>query len=71
MSLIALQDLVRRNNESSVASRKPITKKNRRPSKLLKEVPPPTRPTRAVGFFYPDRKSASTTAGPEQGRRRG
>jgi len=53
MPLIDPRELARRNNESSVAP-KSCRLKSRRLNKLLGELPPPTRPIRAVGFFHPD-----------------
>ncbi len=55
MPLIDPQELVRRNNESSPAARKPRRTKSKRLNKLLGNLPPPPRPIRAVGFFYPER----------------
>jgi len=56
LPLIDPQELARRNNESSAAARKPRRTKSKRLNQLLDKSPPPTRPVRAVGFFYPDRK---------------
>ena len=53
--MIDSQELARRNNESSVAARKPRRTKSKLLNKLLDKLPPPTRPIRAVGFFHPDR----------------
>lgn len=56
MPLIDLQELARRNNESSAAARKPRRTKNKLLNKLMDKLPPPPRPIRAVGFFHPDRQ---------------
>lgn len=56
MPLIDLQELVRRNNESSVAARTPRRTKSKLLNKLLTKRPSPPRPIRAVGFFHPDRQ---------------
>jgi hypothetical protein len=55
LPLIDPQELSRRNNESSAATQKPRRTKNKLLNKLLDKLPPPTRPIRAVGFYYPDR----------------
>ncbi len=55
MPLIDPQELARRNNESSAAIAKPRRAKGRGLKKLFDQLPPPTRPIRAVGFFYPER----------------
>ena len=56
MPLIDLQEIARRNNESSVAARKPRRTKSKLLNKLLAKPLPPPRPIRAVGFFHPDRQ---------------
>ena len=56
MPLIDPRELARRNNESCAANQKPRRTKSKLLNKLLDKLPPPTRPIRAVGFFYPDRK---------------
>jgi len=54
LPLIDPQELARRNNESSAANRKPRRTKSKLLNQRLDKLPPPTRPVRAVGFFYPD-----------------
>ncbi len=54
--LIDPQELARRNNESNATARKPRRTKNMLLNKVPDKLPPPTRPIRAVGFFYPERK---------------
>jgi hypothetical protein len=66
MPLIDPQELARRNNESSAAARKPKPRrtKSKLLNKLLEKLPPPTRPVRAVGFYYPDRNVGSHDSRP-------
>lgn len=56
LPLIDTQELARRNNESSAAARKPRRTKSKLLNKALGKLALPTRPIRAVGFFYPERK---------------
>jgi hypothetical protein len=56
LPLIDPKELARRNNESSAAGRKPRRTKSKLLNKLLDELPPPSRPIRAIGFFHPDRQ---------------
>lgn len=57
LPLIDPRELARRNNESSTTAAKRRRVKSRELKKLFDklQLPPPTRPIQAVGFFYPDR----------------